>query len=336
MNTYRYKSNSFLRQISGLTLVLFISIFLVCGCQSSYKKADIVLLKKFDLGFSPCCLELDKSDRLIVGASKPSKIYFMDSKGNINGSLNLNSIEKIRGVEVIDKAHLAVVLDSGIYIYNEKGVEVERVIYKEDGKTPLLLNSAHYSAERLYVGDEASQCVLALSLVDIYGKTKKEELVPLTLKFEIVSTFPNVFEPKREGILKKPSSICVAPDGRVFVGDISLNLIRVFSCDGRYLYDFEKVTGIEPTSIEYDDRLKSVQTPKNTYDPARLEEHGRVHVSDSGNSKIHVFTTTGKYLFSYGEGILERPSDLAIDVSRNMIYVADAAKKAIFVFGYQE
>lgn len=317
-------------------MVLFISIFLVCGCQSSYKKADIVLLKKFDLGFSPCCLELDKSDRLIVGATKPSKIFFMDYKGNIKESINLNTLERIKGIEEVDKGQLAVVLDSGIYLYDENGVEINRVIYKEDKKTPLLMTAAYYSSKRLYVGDEASQCVLALSLVDVYGKTKKEELVPLTLKFEIVSSFPNLFESKREGILKKPSSICVAPDGRVFVGDISLNLIRVFSCDGRYLYDFEKVAGIEPTSIEYDDRPKSVQTPKNTYDPARLEEHGRVHVSDSGNSKIHVFTTTGKYLFSYGEGILERPSDLAIDVSRNIIYVADAAKKAIFVFGYQE
>lgn len=324
-----------LKRQSLLLLIIILLAFLIQDCDASPDTGEVRFVKEFNLDLAPSFIDV-VNERLIVTASdRIDKIYFLDRSARPVDSINLNLTSKIVGLEVLSGGKVAVLLTSGINIYDLRGRLVDEILYKEDGKTPLIPAAASYGKDRLYVADEASRVVYALSLVDVYARSKNQGIVPITLKFEVVAVFPSAMgKNKNDGLLKRPTSICLSPDGRVFVGDSALNEIKVYSCNGRYLYDFEELKGIEPTAIEYDDKPGSVKIPKGTYDPAATDKHGRVHVCDRRNAKIHVFSTMGKYLFSYGDGQLAEPSDIAIDTKSNLIYVADPKKSSILVYRY--
>lgn len=300
-------------------------------------KNGIRYLNEIKTPLVPDFVEKLDSQTLILASKESNKIVFVSTRGAVRKSFSLNTFEEVKGIAKIDGGKIAVMLGSGVYIYDANGMQLDRIVFKEDGKTPLFPSSILVTRDRLYLGDEASRAVFALSLTEIYAKTARNEVVTITMKFEILALFPSDFNfEKPNGHLKKPVSICLSPDGRVFVGDARLNEIKVYSCNGRYLYSFEKVERMVPVSIEYDDKPGSVNIPKDVYDPAGTDKHGGVHVCDNKNSKVHVFTTMGKYLFSYGEKHLEGPTDIAIDNEKNLIYVAEPKKKALVVFSYKQ
>jgi DNA-binding beta-propeller fold protein YncE len=60
---------------------------------------------------------------------------------------------------------------------------------------------------------------------------------------------------------------------------------------------------------------------------------GRVYVSDSATKVIHVFSAHGKrYEGSIGGGLLERPTGLAYDGQRRLLFVADTVGSVLRVF----
>jgi DNA-binding beta-propeller fold protein YncE len=50
---------------------------------------------------------------------------------------------------------------------------------------------------------------------------------------------------------------------------------------------------------------------------------GEVLVSDAGNSRVQVFDLQGRWLRSFGKGLLKRP--ILMDISQGKLYVADYA-----------
>jgi DNA-binding beta-propeller fold protein YncE len=58
---------------------------------------------------------------------------------------------------------------------------------------------------------------------------------------------------------------------------------------------------------------------------------GRLYVTDSGNNRVCVFTTSGKFLFDFGEEKLKEPSDVAFDAEGN-VYVSSCATDRVEKF----
>ena len=62
------------------------------------------------------------------------------------------------------------------------------------------------------------------------------------------------------------------------------------------------------------------------------EDHeGNIYVSDSALKKIFVFDRDGEYIFSFGDD-LQRPTGLAIDADRKMIFVVDTVGSKVVVY----
>ena len=59
---------------------------------------------------------------------------------------------------------------------------------------------------------------------------------------------------------------------------------------------------------------------------------GRVYVTDKSKRCIVVFTTSGKFHFNVGSGHLRSPRGIAIDVSNQLIFVADSHYECVFTF----
>lgn len=177
-----------------------------------------------------------------------------------------------------------------------------------------------------YISDLNMHRVLAVSMVDVDNLTERGELI-LTIPSD--STLSIDF----------PSMLLVTPDGRLIVGDAGDSKINVFTCDGRYIYDFDSVPAVElvgPMAIDGDNVIDPDLQDSTKFDPSGLPNMGRFHVVDVNNAKIHMFNPVGKYVSSYpADDILKRPAGIAIDRKRHRIMIADPAAGRIFVFGYE-
>lgn len=63
-----------------------------------------------------------------------------------------------------------------------------------------------------------------------------------------------------------------------------------------------------------------------------VEEDGRVFVSDTGRQAVLVYSGKGKYLGIIGQGDFGRPTGLAIDHERHLLYVVDTARNRVEVY----
>lgn len=107
-----------------------------------------------------------------------------------------------------------------------------------------------------------------------------------------------------------PTSCAVSPQGEIFVVDSKHALIKVLDLDGRFLRKFgglsssRKEPGLlsMPTGISLD------------------AETNLLYVADTGNSRVQVFDTKGKFLrFLEDPGIrFKAPQGLALSDSREM------------------
>jgi len=61
--------------------------------------------------------------------------------------------------------------------------------------------------------------------------------------------------------------------------------------------------------------------------PVELAQHGSmIYVSDSENSRVSVFQTSGQFVTTFGEGHLHNPEGLAIDQD-GFVYVTCCGKE---------
>ena len=128
----------------------------------------------------------------------------------------------------------------------------------------------------------------------------------------------------------------VTPDGRLLVGDALGAGVKVFTCDGRFIYDFEKVPGlsrIAPQGLTHDTLKDPSLQVENSWDPSGLPRQGRYHLVDGFNGLIHMFNPVGRYLSSYPQdGRLTAPAGIAADRKGGRVFVSDPPRGRILVY----
>ncbi len=118
--------------------------------------------------------------------------------------------------------------------------------------------------------------------------------------------------------LQKPYGVTAAPDGnQIYVTDTKLRAVMVFDLPKKEVYPLKT------------DAHGAMYNPLEI----RLDNQGRLFVSDSERKEILVLNREGKTLMTLGkkEG-LGRPTGMALDEARNRLYVADTAKHRIVVY----
>jgi DNA-binding beta-propeller fold protein YncE len=122
-------------------------------------------------------------------------------------------------------------------------------------------------------------------------------------------------------------------DGNVYVTDRS-ERVSVISPAGRVLRRWGK-PGKGPGEFRF--APSDPNDPADVHGEIALGSTGLVYVSDSGNARVQVFTSTGRYVrqfgsFGSGNGQFLRPFDLVVD-DRGNVYVADDDRQTLAKFG---
>ena len=107
----------------------------------------------------------------------------------------------------------------------------------------------------------------------------------------------------------QPMGVAVSDDGkRVYVADYGLNQVVVADLERKSMRVFAPDEGmVRPFNVALG--------PEET-----------VYVSDSAGKAVFAFDRNGKRLASFGRDDLERPTGLAIDRGRGIVYVVDSAR----------
>jgi len=125
------------------------------------------------------------------------------------------------------------------------------------------------------------------------------------------------------GGLDSPRGLAVAPNGDIYVTDLSNARIAVFGADGAFKFNFGKV-GPEPG--------KGKPGEFNEPSGVAVGPDGTVFVADAWNGRIQKFDPKGKVLGEYGGARYSFYSPRNVTADRNgNIYVADTGNSAVKV-----
>jgi len=172
------------------------------------------------------------------------------------------------------------------------------------------------------------------------------------------------------GRLNFPVGITTTSDNRVFVTDINLDRVFVFNPDGRFMSaigEKGELDGPSGVAVDEKNRLIYVVDSKkhqvnvyslDTFKKVRvmgkrgsengefnfptniaLDKEGRLYVVDTGNFRVQIFDSEGRFIKSMGKagdtpGSFARPKGIAID-SEGHIYVVDAAFQNFQIFDFE-
>jgi sugar lactone lactonase YvrE len=128
------------------------------------------------------------------------------------------------------------------------------------------------------------------------------------------------------GTLNEPWGVAVGPDGSVYVSDTWNHRIQKFDADGKFI----KMWGTFGQS--------DANTPSALYGPRGIavDAKGHVYVADTGNKRIVIFDSDGKFLAQFGSegfdvGQFSEPTDVQLDAQGNL-YVTDTWNQRVQVF----
>ncbi|XP_064455868.1 RING finger protein nhl-1-like isoform X2 [Ornithodoros turicata] len=125
------------------------------------------------------------------------------------------------------------------------------------------------------------------------------------------------------GHFRSPESICVDSNGRIYVCDTCNHRIQVLDHEGIFLHEIG-------TRV-LDDRSRSMfQEPTGI---AVTQDARRVVICDFGSHRVHVFSTDGEHLFTFGQkgsqrGQYVHPECVAVD-ARGFILIGDSGNGRI-------
>jgi DNA-binding beta-propeller fold protein YncE len=113
-----------------------------------------------------------------------------------------------------------------------------------------------------------------------------------------------------------PSSVLVAPNGDIFVGDghggnTNARIVK-FSKDGKFIKTWGK-KGSAPGEFDTPHALA-------------MDSGGRLFVGDRNNNRIQIFDQDGKYIDQWAQ--FSRPSGVFVD-KNDVIYVADSESESV-------
>jgi len=123
--------------------------------------------------------------------------------------------------------------------------------------------------------------------------------------------------------LDHPDALAIGPDGNLYVSDLSQR-VTVISPAGNVLRRWGR-PGSGPGEFQF--IAFDPTTPADIHGKIAVGPDGMVYVSDSGNSRVEVFTPQGRFIrqfgsFGSGKGQFLHASDLVVDKAGN-VYVAD-------------
>jgi len=123
--------------------------------------------------------------------------------------------------------------------------------------------------------------------------------------------------------LDHPDALAVGLDGNLYVTDLSQR-VTVISPSGKVLRRWGG-PGSGPGEFKF--VAFDLTTPADVHGKVAIGPDGMVYVSDSGNSRVQVFTPQGRFVrqsgsFGSGKGQFLHASDLVVDKTGNL-YVAD-------------
>lgn len=125
-----------------------------------------------------------------------------------------------------------------------------------------------------------------------------------------------IFGKKDIGVMIGPYAVAIDQDKRLFVTDTPAGVVHMFDLRTREYKQFVELAGEE-----------KVLSPV-----ALAIVDNQIYIVDSVLHKVCVFDNDGKFVFSFGQDRLERPSGVAYWQAEEKIYVSDTARHVIDVF----
>jgi len=155
-------------------------------------------------------------------------------------------------------------------------------------------------------------------------------LVHMIVAFAVLATSPAIgvnivnidflFEISAD--FSEPSDVAVSKDGKIYVVDGVNNRIKVFNKNGQALSVFGKKGSTEgrfhfPLGIDVDNA-------------------GNIYIADAGNSRVQIFDRDTNFVAAINlPGKADKPADptdVAVDESRNRLYVVDNDNHRLLVY----
>lgn len=315
--------------LSGL-LILLTVIACENNTRPTYNTPPIFVREMggsyFDsLGIKPVRIVFYK-DTLFISYTSESRIDLFTINFEYIKTINLIDPEPVFPTNFVVSDSLIIVADhakGALVIYDKDGSFNNSFGLLPDQETRLSPFGLAFYGGVIYTGDAALRKIMAISFADAPGITEKGELI---------LTFPH----DSTNYLGFPATLYVTYDGRLLVGDAAKGKILVFTCDGRFIYDFDSLSAYKnmaPLGITLDWLPDPSMQDSTTFDPSGIKEMGRFHITDGNNDVVHMYNPLGKYIGSYpDDNRLTKPSGIAYDTKRKLIYIADPGAGKIFVY----
>ncbi|MBI5266497.1 MAG: hypothetical protein HY851_04610 [candidate division Zixibacteria bacterium] len=206
--------------------------------------------------------------------------------------------------------------------YDQQGSLLASYDRMPDGKTSLNPFAVTAFGGVIYASDIGLRRVLAISMVSAEGITEPGEIV---LAIPSDST----------QLLGFPAAVAVTPDGRLLVGDAVTGRVEVFTCDGRHVYRFDTIPATPingPQAFAIDGERDPSLQDTSKFNPSGVQTLGRIHIVDAGCGKVHMFNPLGKYLGSYPDSRMQKPSGIAVDTTNRTVYIAYPEARTLLLY----